>query len=102
MANHRIALAANRPVRAASAIEAMPVTSRLNTSGTMVIFSAFSHRAPRAEIISAVPAPPGRPHSLAAAPAARPPTSASRTHRLRDEKKLRDDVGDAGGVIPAS
>ncbi|MNC74509.1 hypothetical protein D3C75_1258790 [compost metagenome] len=52
--NQATARIARRPVRAASAIEAMPVTSRLNTRGMMVMRRALSHSWPRAWMKSAV------------------------------------------------
>ena len=84
-----MAFSASRPVRAASAMEAMPVTSSEKTRGMIVIRRAFSHSWPRAAMKSAVPAPPGRPQRCAAAPAARPRASANNTWALSDARKDR-------------
>jgi hypothetical protein len=82
-----IAFSASRPVAAASAMEAIPVTSRLKTSGMIVIRRALSHNWPSPSTRATVPVPPGMPYACAAAPAARPPTRATNTQRLSEEKR---------------
>src|SRR5215217_713312 len=84
IANRPSARAASRPVAAASVTEATPVTSSENTSGTMVMRRAFSHRPPTASTASAPLRRPGSPTAPTAAPATRPAARASRTRTLSD------------------
>ncbi len=79
--------AAIRPVAAASAMETMPVTNRLKTSGMTVIRSAFSQTCPR---LSTTPSPPvshGASAPWAIPPTTTPATRAAMTKKLSEVKK---------------
>jgi hypothetical protein len=78
----KIERAASRPVAAAFATDAIPVTSSENTSGMIVIFRALSQRTPTYSTCSRIRMRPGSSVPPATAPTAMPSTSASTVMRL--------------------
>ena len=81
--------AATAPLRAASAVAAMPVTSSEKTSGITVIWSALSQAVPIGCATAATPGTAAGLHAASATPSTSPATSAPRI-RVDGEFKLRD------------